>query len=189
MEILMNTSRRFAAVACVAVGTVAALTGCTALSAGDEPTATTAPAAEVAGQNTLDIPRLSAVTAATAAEAAIAQCAADGLGFVSVAVVDRNGQLQAFIRGDGAAEHTIEAAQQKAYTAAAFGSDTSDLVERADENDLHRLPGMLFMPGGVSVQLDEASIAGIGVGGAPSGMDDQTCAASGLAAIEGEVDT
>ncbi|GBP03050.1 hypothetical protein EVAR_71165_1 [Eumeta japonica] len=101
------------------------------------------------------------------AQVALARCAADDLGSVSVAVVDRQGELQAFVRGDNAAQHTVDASRQKAYTAAAFGADTSDLVERADENGLHRLPGTLFMPGGVTVTAGDASIAGIGVGGAP----------------------
>ncbi len=186
----MNTTRRLAIVLAVALGGATALAGCTAQSGGPAPSAA-APSAkaavEVNEQNTVAASRLAAETAATAAEAALAQCAADGLGFVSVAVVDRNGDLQAFVRGDNAAAHTIEAARQKAYTAAAFGANTGDLVERADENGLHRLPGTLFMPGGVSVKLGEASIAGIGVGGAPSGMDDQTCAAAGLAAIEHDI--
>lgn len=185
----MISTRRLAAVAALALGGAAALAGCTAQAAGSGSAAptTAAPAVEVSEQNTVTANRLGAETAVTAAEAALEQCAADGLGFVSVAVVDRNGDLQAFVRGDNAAAHTIEAARQKAYTAAAFGANTSDLVERADDNGLHRLPGTLFMPGGVSVKLGEASIAGIGVGGAPSGMDDQSCAAAGLAAIQHEI--
>lgn len=175
----------------LALGGALALAGC-APSAGGESTvddaaSDAAAAVEVAESNTVSSQRLTAATAATAAQAALAQCAADDLGFVSVAVVDRQGELQAFVRGDNAAQHTVDASRQKAYTAAAFGADTSDLVERADENQLHRLPGTLFMPGGVSVKLGDASIAGIGVGGAPSGMDDQTCAAAGLAAIQDEV--
>ena len=186
----MHTTRRLAVAAAIALGGAAALAGCTAqagagASASAEPAA---PAVEVAEQNTVAADRLSAATAATAAQAALAQCAADGVGYVSVAVVDRNGDLQAFVRGDNAAAHTIEAARQKAYTSAAFGADTSELVERADENGLHRLPGALFMPGGVTVKLGEASIAGIGVGGAPSGMTDQACAAAGLAAIEQQIE-
>lgn len=127
--------------------------------------------------------KLSAEAAQTAVDAALVQCASQGLTNVSIAVVDRNGDVQASARGDNAAEHTVEAARAKAYTSAAFGANTSELVERADENNLHRLPGTLFMPGGVSVQFEDASIGGIGVGGAPSGMDDETCAIAGLEAI------
>lgn len=175
----------------VALGGALALAGCAPLAGGgsatDDAASDAASVVEVAESNTVSNQRLSAATAATAAQAALAQCSADDLGFVSVAVVDRQGELQAFVRGDNAAQHTVDASRQKAYTAAAFGADTSDLVERADENQLHRLPGTLFMPGGVSVKLGDASIAGIGVGGAPSGMDDQSCAAAGLAAIQDEI--
>ncbi|GAA2177320.1 hypothetical protein GCM10009847_02740 [Leucobacter tardus] len=172
----------------IALGGVLALAGCAPLAGSDAATEDAADGAaavvDVAEQNTVSSQRLSAATAATAA---LAHCAADDLGSVSVAVVDRQGELQAFVRGDNAAQHTVEASRQKAYTAAAFGADTSDLVERADENGLHRLPGTLFMPGGVTVTVGDASIAGIGVGGAPSGVDDQSCAAAGLAAIADEI--
>lgn len=179
------------AAAVIALGGVLALAGCAPLTGSDAATEQAAGDAaavvDVAEQNTVSSQRLSAATAATAAQAALARCAADDLGSVSVAVVDRQGELQAFVRGDNAAQHTVDASRQKAYTAAAFGADTSDLVERADENGLHRLPGTLFMPGGVTVTAGDASIAGIGVGGAPSGMDDQSCAAAGLDAIADEI--
>lgn len=182
----MTTSRRLALTVVAALGGAAVLAGCSAQTAA-APSPSAAPSVEVSEESTVSATRLSAATAVTAVEAALAQCAADGLGFVSVALVDRNGDLQAFARGDHAAAHTIEAARQKAYTAAAFGASTSDLVERADENGLHRLPDTLFMPGGVPVKLGDASIAGIGVGGAPSGMDDQSCALAGLAAIQNDI--
>lgn len=163
-----------------------ALAGC---SAGEEaaPAASAATVVNVAEDGVVTPARLSAATAQSAAEAALAQCQADGLGYVSVAVVDRAGQLQAFVRGDNAAVHTIEAAQQKAYTSAAFGANTSDLLDRADA--LSALPGTLFLAGGVSVKSGDMSIAGIGVGGAPSGDADQACAAAGLAAISTDSDS
>jgi uncharacterized protein GlcG (DUF336 family) len=56
------------------------------------------------------------------------------LPFVTVALVDRFGTVQALLRGDNAAAHTIEAAKQKAYTAAAFGAPTSELAKRVNGN-------------------------------------------------------
>ena len=165
------------------------LAGCTAES-GAKPESTSATetaVVNVAEDSVVTPSRLTADTAMVAAQAALAQCQADGLGFVSVSVVDRSGQLQAFVRGDGAAAHTIEASQRKAYTSAAFGANTSDLADRADA--LRDLPGTLFMAGGVSVKVGDASIAGIGVGGAPSGDADQVCAAAGLAAISEQSDS
>lgn len=141
--------------------------------------------AEPSGEAVLNMPRLSIQAATEAAQAALAQCQADNLGFVSVAVVDRFGQVQAMLRGDNAGEHTMESARLKGYTAAAFGSNTSELTERAagDGATIRDLPGTLFLGGGVSVKAGEASIAGIGVGGAPSGEADEVCAQAGLDAI------
>ncbi|WP_137875180.1 heme-binding protein [Rhodococcus sp. Q] len=138
---------------------------------------------------TVSATRLSVDTAGRAAQAALAQCKADGLGFVTVSVVDRAGNVQAMLRGDNAAEHTVDASRQKGYTAAAFGANTSDLAGRAkgDGPTVADLPGTLFLPGGVTVKVGNASIAGIGVGGAPDGNADQACAAAGLAAIEGSL--
>lgn len=167
-----------------------ALSACTvpdapAVGASGASSTSAAPVAAVAPGTTVDAERLSAGAAQDAARAALAKCKADGFGFVSVAVTDRSGQLQAFVRGDNAAAHTIEAARQKAYTSAAFGAPTSDLAERAtgEGAGLKDLPDTLFLGGAVPVKSGEASIGGIGVGGSPSGAQDETCAAAGLAAL------
>lgn len=169
-----------AALAVAGVTTGAALTGTDAPA-----TAAVQPAAAVTGKAVVDAKRLSSTDAMKAASAALAAAQEDGAGFVSVSVVDRNGQLQAFVRGENAASHTISASRQKAYTAAAFGATTSDLAKRAngDNAGLKDLPGTLFLAGGVPVKAGDASIAGIGVGGSPSGDKDQEYAQAGLDAI------
>ncbi|WP_430335061.1 GlcG/HbpS family heme-binding protein [Rhodococcus sp. ACT016] len=142
-----------------------------------------------AEKGTVTANRLSVATAGRAAQAALAKCQADGLGFVTVSVVDRAGNVQAMLRGDNAAQHTVEASREKGYTAAAFGANTSDLASRAkgDGPTVADLPGTLFLAGGVSVKVGNTSIAGIGVGGAPDGNADQACAAAGLAEIAGSL--
>ena len=129
--------------------------------------------------------RISAGASADAVKAALAKCQADKLPFVTVALVDRFGTVQALLRGDNAAEHTIEAAQQKAYTAAAFGTPTSELAKRINGNgpSIADLPGTLFLAGGVPLKVNGVSVAGIGVGGAPDGMLDEACATAGAGAI------
>ena len=129
--------------------------------------------------------RITAGASADAVAAALAKCQADNLPFVTVALVDRFGTVQALLRGDNAAEHTIEAAQRKAYTAAAFGVPTSQLAQRITGNSpgIDDLPGTLFLPGGVPLKVNGVSVAGIGVGGAPDGKLDEACAAAGAAAI------
>ncbi|WP_026556937.1 GlcG/HbpS family heme-binding protein [Arthrobacter sp. 35W] len=138
-----------------------------------------------AQENVVSQNRISVDASAAAVAAAMDKCQGDKLPFVTVALVDRFGTLQALLRGDNAAEHTIEAAQQKAYTAAAFGAPTSELAKRINGNGpgIDDLPGTLFLAGGVPVKVNGVSIAGIGVGGAPDGMLDEACAAAGVAAL------
>lgn len=131
--------------------------------------------------------RITAGVSAKAVGAALAKCQADKLPFVTVALVDRFGTVQALLRGDNAAEHTIESAKQKAYTAAAFGAPTSELVKRITGNgpSIADLPGTLFLPGGVPLKVNGVSVAGIGVGGAPDGKLDEACADAGAAVLAG----
>lgn len=172
------------------VATAAAALAVTGITAGAAVTSSNSATADVrtvavTGDTVVESKRLSSADAVRAASAALAAAEADGAGFVSVSVVDRNGQLQAFVRGENAASHTISASRQKAYTAAAFGSPTSELAKRAtgDNAGLKDLPGTLFLAGAVPVKAGEASIGGIGVGGTPSGATDQEYAQAGLDAI------
>lgn len=129
--------------------------------------------------------RIAVGASAEAVSAALAKCQADKLPFVTVALVDRFGTVQALLRGDNAAEHTIEAAKQKAYTAAAFGAPTSELAKRVNGNgpSIADLPGTLFLAGGVPLKVNGVPVAGIGVGGAPDGALDEACATAGAEAI------
>ncbi len=104
---------------------------------------------------------------------------------VTVAVVDRAGDVVVLLHGDGAGPQTEESAKRKAYTAAAFNAPTSELAGRVTGAGatLRDMPGTLFLAGGVSVASEGAPIAGIGVGGAPSGDLDERFAKAGLAAI------
>ncbi len=195
----MNTSRRLPRALAITIPAVALLAatacGSTEDAAASATTTEVAPAAVStqkpgdAEKGTVTANRLAVSTAGRAAQAALAKCQADGLGFVTVSVVDRFGNVQAMLRGDNAAEHTVEASRAKGYTAAAFGANTSDLAGRVkgDGPTIADLPGTLFLAGGVSVKAGNASIAGIGVGGAPDGNADQACAAAGLAEIAGSL--
>ncbi len=162
-----------------------------AANAGPSPAAATiaVPAADIqpVPQNVVTQNRISVAASTAAVQAALTKCQADKLPFVTVALVDRFGTVQALLRGDNAAEHTIEAARQKAYTAAAFGTPTSELSKRINGNgpSIADLPGTLFLAGGVPLKVNGVSVAGIGVGGAPDGMLDEACAAAGADAIAG----
>jgi uncharacterized protein GlcG (DUF336 family) len=176
------------ALAAAAAGALALTAGVTAAAnAGPGPAPAAVPAADIrpVPENVVQQNRISSGASARAVQAALAKCQADKLPFVTVALVDRFGTVQALLRGDNAAEHTIEAARQKAYTAAAFGTPTSELAKRINGTgpSIADLPGTLFLAGGVPLKVNGASVAGIGVGGAPDGALDEACAAAGADAI------
>jgi uncharacterized protein GlcG (DUF336 family) len=186
---MKKSSKVFAAAAAGALALSAAAT--VTANAGTSSTGLAAQAAVPAAgvqpvpENVVQQNRISVGASAKAVSAALAKCQADKLPFVTVALVDRFGTVQALLRGDNAAEHTIEAAKQKAYTAAAFGSPTGELAKRINGNGpgIADLPGTLFLAGGVPLKVNGVSVAGIGVGGAPDGALDEACATAGADAI------
>lgn len=101
---------------------------------------------------------------------------------VTVAIVDRSGVTRLILKGDGAGPQTEESAKRKAFTAVSFGKATSEL---AKNQALAAIPGTLLLGGGVPVAEGGSPIAGIGVGGAPSGDIDEAIARAGLKAIGG----
>jgi uncharacterized protein GlcG (DUF336 family) len=182
---MKKSSKVFAAAAVGALALTAAATVTANALPGSAATAVPAADIQPVPENVVQQNRLSAGASAKAVSAALAKCQADKLPFVTVALVDRFGTVQALLRGDNAAEHTIEAAKKKAYTAAAFGTLTSELAKRINGNgpSIADLPGTLFLAGGVPLKVNGVSIAGIGVGGAPDGALDEACATAGAEAI------
>ncbi len=182
---MKKSTKVFAAAAAGALTLTAGATA--AANAGAAPTAVPAADIQPVPENVVQQNRISVGASARAVQAALAKCQADKLPFVTVALVDRFGTVQALLRGDNAAEHTIEAARQKAYTAAAFGTPTSELAKRINGTgpSIADLPGTLFLAGGVPLKVNGVSVAGIGVGGAPDGALDEACAAAGAEALTG----
>ena len=112
---------------------------------------------------------------------------------VAVAVVDRGGIMQAFVRDRLAGPHTVETAYRKAWTANSFRQTTNDLAGMLQEgripNQVQHNPGALLVGGGMLVQAKGQIIGAIGVSGAPPGKSerdsiDGACAQAGLAAIQ-----
>lgn len=122
-----------------------------------------------------------------AATAAWQQCRTDGYS-VSVAVVDRAGNLLTLIRDPNAGPHTIGSSEGKAFTAASMGRNTADIASAiADNPALAGLrdmdPRMVILGGGLPIVIDGQRVGGIGVGGAPGGHLDAVCAQAGLKKI------
>lgn len=141
----------------------------------------------VAAQTLPSAPYLPLDMAVKAATEALNTCAVQGHN-VSVAVVGRDGSTKVLLKADNSGPHTGSSAQGKAFTAAAMGRDTAGLAgfiaDKPANDGLRDMdPRMVIQGGGLPVRFDKALVAGIGVGGAPTGEIDAQCAAAGLKAI------
>jgi uncharacterized protein GlcG (DUF336 family) len=138
-------------------------------------------------QGLVSAKRLSASLAAELAMAAVAACAQKSY-HVGVVVLDYSGLQQVALRGDGAAPQNVLNANDKAYTAASFGTDTADLVERSKTSPVSsafaKVPHLLLNAGGVVIKVDDEVIGAIGVSGAPGGDNDAVCAKAALEKIK-----
>lgn len=109
---------------------------------------------------------------------------------VSVAVTDRTGKLQAFIKNPLAGSHTIEVAKLKAATSASFQTPTIDMMQGFE--GLRHAPGVLLIGGGLPVRIGGHIYGSVGVSGAParkrSGDVDHECAQAGIDAIREDIE-
>jgi len=143
--------------------------------------------------------RLPLQTALKAATAAITTCQRQGAA-VSVSVLDQHGQAILKLQGDGAAPHTMNLSEQKAYTAAALaplqgvtstsevGAKLRSANQAIGELALPSAPidGIIAIPGGVIIKAGNGEVIGaIGISGASTGTQDERCAHEGIRAIEG----
>lgn len=134
---------------------------------------------------------LSPDAALEVAEAALKRCRNDGYQ-VAVAVLDRFGQPLVMLRDRFAGLPAPETANDKAYTALSFRSDTSALVQSVQSGQLNSglgsLPHVRFLAGGVAIQAGGTLVGAVGVSGAPGGDKDEACARAGVEAIRDKLD-
>jgi len=149
-------------------------------------------AAQVSRTVPIETTNLSMAEALEAATTAIATCEADGHRVVAI-VLNTEGNIQVFLRGDGATSYAIDSARMKAYTLANLGpirdSNTSgdlasSILSSGNANpQLSNIPGMLLVGGAVMIVKDGRRAGVLGVAGAPGGHLDEACAHAGIAAI------
>lgn len=144
------------------------------------------PVAAQAQGATFQTKSLTPETALTAARAALEACRAQGYQ-VGVAVVDRAGLPQVFLRDRFAGAHTVEVAIGKAWTAASFRISTLELAAETQPgrpmSGIRSAPGVLALGGGVTIEGGGSSFGAIAVSGAPGGEADEACARAGIKAI------
>lgn len=135
-------------------------------------------------------PGITAEAAAAACAAAVAQANTHGWR-INVAVVDRGGNLMAFLRMPGAFIHSIDIAIDKAYTSASFGFPTKAWMGAIGHDEgmkfgFSNQPRLIVFGGGLPIPATAGEggewLGGIGVSGA-SEAEDEICAQAGLAAI------
>ena len=104
---------------------------------------------------------------------------------VDMAVVDDAGNLLAYARMDRCLRPTF--AIRKAYTSAVRSMDTVVFAEQLSTQgrslESFGDPQLIALAGGVAVIKDGAVVGAIGVGGLPSGLDDEAISKAGLAAL------
>ena len=144
--------------------------------------------AQAAEPLTVNIKRLSLDSALRIANAAIAQCRKEGVQ-IAVTVIDRGAHEQAVLRDTLAMDITVPISKQKAHTAMAFNSPTSQLEGRfKGAYQVPKLDGLLVSAGGIPIDVGGNILGGIGVSGAPSGLTDEKCAKAGLDAVRADLE-
>ena len=109
---------------------------------------------------------------------------------IAVAVVDRYGNLISFLRHPLAGSHTIQLAQDKAFTSATFQAATIDLISQIEF--LKGTPHVSLIGGGVPIKIGGYMYGSVGVSGAPAekipGDIDHECAMAGINIVREEIE-
>jgi uncharacterized protein GlcG (DUF336 family) len=146
-----------------------------------------APAA--ASAQVLMQPNVSLAMANTIALEAIRACKAAGTD-VSVAVVDRSGQVRTLMRNDSANPHNAELARRKAYTALTFRMTSLQFRNRTAEGEFagqRALADAIALGGGAPITLGGDVIGGVGASGSPQQEQDEVCALAGIEAVKAQL--
>ena len=125
------------------------------------------------------------------ARTALGECRKRGYQ-VAVAVVDRFGVTQVMLRDRFAGAHTPATAAGKAWTAASFRTNTTDLVALTQpgmpQAGVRNLPGAVVLGGGLVIEAGGSLVGAVGVSGAPGGDADDACGKAGVEAVRDKLD-
>src|SRR5262245_8129057 len=120
------------------------------------------------------------------AQSAMAACKADGFD-VTVAVVDRAGDLKVLLRADTANPHNADLARRKAYTSRTFKVPSMEVAKRTngptDLSGQRFLVDVIPLGGGVPINIGNDTIGALGISGSPNQEGDEKCANAALASV------
>ena len=128
-----------------------------------------------------------------AANAAIDSCGrANGQVTITIAVVDRAGDVRLMINGDTASPHNLELARRKAYTARTFRRPSLEWAKGttgdSQQAGQRQLADVIPLGGGVPIMIGDEPIGAIGVSGSTGGQPgDDACARAGVAAVAAQL--
>lgn len=142
-------------------------------------------------QATFSTKGLTVETALKAAQAALEACRKGGYQ-VGVAVSDRSGVTQVFLRDRFAGAHTVDTASGKAWTAASFRIPTTDVAAETQAgrpmSGIRQVPRVVALGGGLPIEAAGSTLGAIGVSGAPTAAADDACARAGIEAIRADIE-
>ncbi len=96
------------------------------------------------------------------------------------------------LRDRFAGPHTLAMAEDKAWSAVTFRTNTADLDRVTQpgmqQNGIRHRPRVVTVAGGMIIEGAGALLGGIGVSGAPGGDRDDVCAKAGIAVIQDSID-
>lgn len=125
------------------------------------------------------------------AQTSLKACQGEGYQ-VAVAVVDRMGVPQVMLRDRYAGPHTPDTAQRLAWTAVSFRADTLSVATNTQADSAlsgaRMISNVVMIGGGVPVQAAGATVAGVGISGAPSGEANDRCARAGIEAVRARLE-
>jgi uncharacterized protein GlcG (DUF336 family) len=141
----------------------------------------------------IETTELAMADALEAARVAVESCEADGYRVAAI-VLNTEGNMQVYLRGDGTTPYAIDSARMKAYTLVNLGPirDTATSSGLADSilasgnanPQLSNIPGILLVGGAVTIVKDGRRAGVLAVAGAPGGHLDEACATEGIDAIQ-----
>ncbi|QAX30916.1 heme-binding protein [Leisingera sp. NJS204] len=143
--------------------------------------ASTAAAVEIPNR-----PALTTEIAEAIAKEALADCRAKETS-VSVSVVNDQGRLLYFFRGEGTGANTIHTSFRKAYTSASLKIPTSVLNMAPQADGFSQLGKMeddiLLLTGGLPLFHEGSLIGAIGLSGAPDPNIEEACGEAAIAKV------
>jgi uncharacterized protein GlcG (DUF336 family) len=147
-------------------------------------TAMAVSAAPARAADVLPTHRLSAALATDIARAAIAAC--EKMTYtITATVLDADGVPIVLIRDDGAGIHTVQTAQDKAFTAVSYGrpgSATADIFMKNTANGvILKEPRILPGDGGLPIRIGSEIVGALGISGSPG--KDEVCGNAALDSV------